>query len=99
MARTPSSSPTVDLPRLRAAFDGRVTAPGDPGYDQARALFYGGWDRHPGAIVRPSDAAEVAQVVTLARRDRAGAGRPRRRPQQLPGTAPPRAGSSSTCPS
>ena len=66
MARTPSSSPTVDLPRLRAAFDGRVTAPGDPGYDQARALFYGGWDRHPGAIVRPSDAAEVAQVVTLA---------------------------------
>ena len=67
MARTPSSSPTVDLPRLRAAFDGRVTAPGDPGYDQARALFYGGWDRHPGAIVRPSDAAEVAQVVTLAR--------------------------------
>ena len=67
MARTPSSSPTVDLPRLRAAFDGRVTAPGDPGYDQARALFYGGWDRHPGAVVRPSDAAEVAQVVTLAR--------------------------------
>ncbi|HET9558435.1 MAG TPA: FAD-binding oxidoreductase, partial [Actinomycetota bacterium] len=52
---------------MRAAFDGRVTAPGDPGYDQARALFYGGWDRHPGAIVRPSDAAEVAQVVTLAR--------------------------------
>ena len=56
---------TLDLPRLRAAFDGRVVAPGDPGYDQARALFYGGWDRRPGAIVRPADAAQGA-VVTMA---------------------------------
>ena len=62
-----SEAATLDLPRLRAAFDGRVIAPGDPGYDQARALFYGGWDRRPGAIVRPSNAAEVAQVVTMAR--------------------------------
>ena len=62
-----SEATTLDLPRLRAAFDGRVIAPGDPGYDQARALFYGGWDRRPGAIVRPSNAAEVAQVVTMAR--------------------------------
>jgi FAD/FMN-containing dehydrogenase len=62
-----SEATTLDLPRLRAAFDGRVIAPDDPGYDQARALFYGGWDRRPGAIVRPSNAAEVAQVVTMAR--------------------------------
>jgi FAD/FMN-containing dehydrogenase len=62
-----SEATTLDLPRLRAAFDGRVIAPGDPGYDQARALFYGGWDRRPGAIVRPADAAQVAQVVTMAR--------------------------------
>ena len=62
-----SEAAVLDLPRLRAAFDGRVIAPGDPGYDQARALFYGGWDRRPGAIVRPSNAAEVAQVVTMAR--------------------------------
>ena len=62
-----SEATTLNLPRLRAAFDGRVIAPGDPGYDQARALFYGGWDRRPGAIVRPSNAAEVAQVVTMAR--------------------------------
>jgi FAD/FMN-containing dehydrogenase len=62
-----SEAATVDLPRLRAAFDGRVIAPGDPGYDQARALFYGGWDRRPGAIVRPADAAQVAQVVAMAR--------------------------------
>jgi FAD/FMN-containing dehydrogenase len=67
MQGSSSSSPTIDLPRLRAAFDGQVIAPDDPGYDQARTLFYGGWDRHPGAIARPTDAAGVARVVTLAR--------------------------------
>ena len=66
MPGSPSSSPTIDLSRLRAAFDGQVIAPDDPGYDQARTLFYGGWDRHPGAIARPTDAAGVARVVALA---------------------------------
>ncbi|HTF58719.1 MAG TPA: FAD-binding oxidoreductase [Actinomycetes bacterium] len=54
------------MPRLRDSFDGRVTAPDDAGYDQARKVFYGKYDRRPAAIVRPADAAEVAQVVTLA---------------------------------
>jgi FAD/FMN-containing dehydrogenase len=62
----PSSAPTIDLPRLRTTFDGQVIAPGDSGYDQARQLFYGGWDRRPGAIIRPTDAAGVARVVTMA---------------------------------
>ena len=65
MPRSPS--PTIELPRLRAAFDGRVVAPGDAGYDQARQVFYGGFDRRPAAIVRPLDANQVAQVVDLAR--------------------------------
>jgi FAD/FMN-containing dehydrogenase len=60
----PSSLP---IPRLRAAFAGRVVAPDDPGYDQARTVFYRGYDRRPAVIVRPADAAEVAQVVGLAR--------------------------------
>jgi FAD/FMN-containing dehydrogenase len=58
---------SLSIPRLRAAFHGRVVAPDDPGYDQARTVFYRGYDRHPAVIVRPSDAAEVAQVVGLAR--------------------------------
>jgi FAD/FMN-containing dehydrogenase len=62
-----SPSPTVELPRLRAAVDDRVITPDDPGYDQARTIFYGGFERRPAAIVRPADAAQVAQVVNLAR--------------------------------
>jgi FAD/FMN-containing dehydrogenase len=62
-----SASSTIELPRLRAAVDGRVITPDDPGYDQARTIFYGGFERRPAAIVRPADAAQVAQVVNLAR--------------------------------
>jgi FAD/FMN-containing dehydrogenase len=61
------STSTVSVPRLRAEFDGRVVAPGDPDYDQARTVFYGGIDRRPAVIVRPTTPAEVAHVVTLAR--------------------------------
>ncbi|HVG64610.1 MAG TPA: FAD-binding oxidoreductase [Actinomycetota bacterium] len=56
----------MSIPRLRDSFDGRVVAPGDPGYDQARKVFYGKFDRRPAAVVRPSNAAEVARVVALA---------------------------------
>jgi FAD/FMN-containing dehydrogenase len=62
-----SASSTIELPRLRAAVDGRVITPDDAGYDQARTIFYGGFDRRPAAIVRPADATQVAQVVNLAR--------------------------------
>jgi FAD/FMN-containing dehydrogenase len=64
---SPSPSTTLSIPELRAAFDGRVVAPGDAGYDQARSVFYGSVDRRPAVIVRPADAAQVAQVVLLAR--------------------------------
>ena len=67
MPRASSASSAIDVQGLRAAFDGQVIGPDDAGYDQARQLFYGGWDRHPGAIVRPTDAAGVARVVTMAR--------------------------------
>jgi FAD/FMN-containing dehydrogenase len=36
-------------------------------YDEARSVFYGGFDHHPAAIVRPNDAADVSRVITLAR--------------------------------
>jgi FAD/FMN-containing dehydrogenase len=58
---------TILISRLHAAVNGRVITPGDPGYDQARAVFDGGIDRRPAVIVRPDDASEVAHVVALAR--------------------------------
>jgi FAD/FMN-containing dehydrogenase len=59
------SSPSID--QLRATVTGRVIAPEDSEYDEARAIFYGGFDRHPAAIVRVASADDVARVVTLAR--------------------------------
>jgi FAD/FMN-containing dehydrogenase len=55
------------ISQLRAGLNGRVIAPGDAGYDQARTVFYGGIDRRPAVIARVADAADVARVVSLAR--------------------------------
>jgi FAD/FMN-containing dehydrogenase len=55
------------IPRLRAASDGRLIAPGDAVYDRVRTVFYGDIDRRPAAIVRVADATDVARVVSLAR--------------------------------
>src|SRR5687767_7058919 len=46
---------------------GQVIRPPDDGYDEARTVFYGGFDRHPAAIVRVADATDVSRVVALAR--------------------------------
>jgi FAD/FMN-containing dehydrogenase len=58
---------TISIPELRAALDGRVIAPEDGGYDEARAAFYGGFDRRPAVVVRAANAGDVTRVVTLAR--------------------------------
>jgi FAD/FMN-containing dehydrogenase len=62
------AAPTIlSIPQLRAALNGRVVAPGDTGYDQARTVFYGGIDHRPAVIIRAGDASDVARVVSLAR--------------------------------
>ena len=61
------SPDSISISKLRADIDGRVIAPEDAEYDQARALFYGGMDRHPAAIVRVKDDMDVVRVVALAR--------------------------------
>jgi FAD/FMN-containing dehydrogenase len=57
----------ISIPEFRAALNGRVIAPDDARYDEARTVFYGGIDRRPAVIVRVADATDVARVVSLAR--------------------------------
>jgi FAD/FMN-containing dehydrogenase len=57
----------ITISQLRAMVKGRVIAPGDAAYDQARSVFYGGIDRRPAVIVRAADATDVSFVVSLAR--------------------------------
>ena len=51
---------------VRAELSGGVITQGTT-YEQARAVFYRSVDWRPAVIVRPSDAGEVARVVSLAR--------------------------------
>jgi FAD/FMN-containing dehydrogenase len=53
--------------RLRAELDGRLIEPGHPEYDDARTVYYTGFDRRPSAVVRPTNADEVARVVRSVR--------------------------------
>jgi FAD/FMN-containing dehydrogenase len=57
----------LSIPQLADEFKGRVIAPDDPDYDEARSVFYGTVDRRPAAIVRVADASDVARGVALAR--------------------------------
>ena len=59
--------PPISIPALRDVLSGQVIAPDDSAYDQARTIFYGGIDQRPAVIVRPTDASDVAQVVSIAR--------------------------------
>ena len=58
---------TISIPKLRKEFKDRVIAPGDPDYDKARTVFYGGVDRHPAVIIKVADTNDVVRVVNLAR--------------------------------
>jgi FAD binding domain/Berberine and berberine like len=57
----------ISIPDLRDVLSGQVIAPDDAAYDQARTIFYGGIDRRPAVIVRPTDASDVSQVISVAR--------------------------------
>jgi len=63
---SPETNP-ISIPQLRAVLKGRVISPDNAGYDEARAVFYGGIDCRPALIVRVADATDVSRVVALAR--------------------------------
>jgi FAD/FMN-containing dehydrogenase len=49
------------------AFRGTLIAPGDPGYDEARAVYNGMIDRRPRLIARVADERDVVTAVNVAR--------------------------------
>jgi FAD/FMN-containing dehydrogenase len=55
------------VPDLRSDINGEVIGPDDAAYDEARQVFFTGFDRRPAAVVRVAGADDVARVVTLAR--------------------------------
>jgi FAD/FMN-containing dehydrogenase len=59
--------PARTLSDLRDKFNGRLITQGDADYHRARAVFYGGIDRHPAAIIKVVNAVEVSRVISLAR--------------------------------
>ena len=58
---------TISIDKLRTDLEGRVIGPEDDGYDEGRAVFYGGIDRRPAAIVRVANDADVSKVISVAR--------------------------------
>jgi FAD/FMN-containing dehydrogenase len=61
------TTPDIPIATLRPDLNGKLIAADDPGYDDARSVFFTGFDRRPAAIVRAADASDVARVVNLAR--------------------------------
>ena len=64
---TAPTTTAVPYAELAAAVHGNVITPGDAGYDQARAVYNGMIDKHPAAIARCRDTADVITCVRFAR--------------------------------
>src|SRR6202000_2073157 len=65
--RMTTVSVAAALGELAASLRGELIVPGDPGYDEARAVYNGMIDKYPAAIVRCRDAADVVTCVRFAR--------------------------------
>jgi len=57
----------VEVDGLRALVRGPVIDPGHEQYDEARRVYNGAIDRHPMAVVRVADVADVIACVRFAR--------------------------------
>jgi FAD/FMN-containing dehydrogenase len=64
---TSTATATAPYGELAATVRGEVILPGDPGYDQARAVYNGMIDKHPAALARCRDTADVVTCVRFAR--------------------------------
>src|ERR1700759_5603823 len=58
---------TAPYAELASALHGDLITPDDPGYDQGRAVYNAMIDKHPAAIARCRDTADVITCVRFAR--------------------------------
>ncbi len=58
---------TTAVDDLRARFRGALLRPGEEGYDEARRVWNGAIDRHPGLIARCAGSDDVVTAVRFAR--------------------------------
>ena len=61
-----ASATETGYEELAAAIRGDLIRPDDPGYDQARAVYNAMIDKHPQAIARVRDTADVIACVRFA---------------------------------
>jgi FAD/FMN-containing dehydrogenase len=64
---TPEQEQQIPIDDLRSQLQGELITPEDPGYDEARQVFFKGVDKRPLAVARVAGADDVARVVTAAR--------------------------------
>ena len=67
MTATTAGLASAPFDDLATALRGDLIRPGDAGYDQARAVYNGMIDKHPAAIARVRDVADVIACVRFGR--------------------------------
>src|SRR3982751_2172490 len=60
----------ADIKEFRGSLRGQLLLAGNDGYDQARKIWNGVFDRHPALIARCADSADVVKAVNFARAHR-----------------------------
>jgi FAD/FMN-containing dehydrogenase len=67
VSSTPPQTRDLSIADLRGEVRGKVTGPESTSYDEARQVFFKGFDRRPLAIVQAAGADDVARVVSAVR--------------------------------
>jgi hypothetical protein len=63
----PVSIPRADIKDFRASLSGQLLLAGNEGYEQARKIWNGVFDRHPALIARCANSDDVVKAVSFAR--------------------------------